>query len=450
MKRLSLLIVGAVLLAGGSSAFNEEDGWRVAVQAWTFRSLDFFETIDQAAALGFRYLEAYPGQALGGGLEGTTHFTMDEATRKAVKDKLKEAGVSLVQYGVVGGKDEAEWRALFTFAKDMGVETITSEPAPEDLDLVEKLSDEYGINIALHNHPKPSRYWNPHHVLSVLEGRSARLGVCADTGHYVRSGLDPVAVLEKVGDRLTTLHLKDLADRDPKTRDAVYGTGASDLNGQLRALRDIGFKGVITVEYEHESPALADEVAGCLAYLRTWDGSAVPEHTAMSEDVRAVWANRPEGPSAQWTIRDLLPGAPPEPELALGDLAPVSARTTAGDPLVFPGAPGESDLKVDAGTALTYMVPEEKQGFVTSAKVDGGSVVFKVYGVQEDDGSEGDLLDRSPVLPHEALAHWNFDIDLRGRHPMIRLVVENAGTDDAPARASWIKPGFVYKEPRRR
>ena len=95
MKRFLIPVALALLIARPAGAFTEEEGWRVAVQAWTFRSSTFFETVDKAASLGIRYLEAYPGQQLGGGLEGTTHFSMDEAPRGKVQEKLDAAGVEI-------------------------------------------------------------------------------------------------------------------------------------------------------------------------------------------------------------------------------------------------------------------------------------------------------------------------------------------------------------------
>jgi len=43
----------------------------------------------------------------------------------------------------------------------MGLETIVSEPPADAFDTVDKLCEEYGINVAIHNHPSgdpsPSR-----------------------------------------------------------------------------------------------------------------------------------------------------------------------------------------------------------------------------------------------------------------------------------------------------
>jgi sugar phosphate isomerase/epimerase len=80
--------------------------------------------------------------------------------------------------------EEPLCRKAFEFARKLGVETIVSEPAPEAINVIERLADEFGINVAIHDHPKgSSRYWHPQDVLKVCEGRSPRLGACADVGH---------------------------------------------------------------------------------------------------------------------------------------------------------------------------------------------------------------------------------------------------------------------------
>ena len=105
--------------------------------------------------------------------------------------KLKAANVTAVNYGVV---QLAERRSRVA----QGLR-VRQEDGPGDdrlraaagcVPLIDKLANEYNINVAIHDHPKPSHYWNPEAVLKVCEGRSKRIGACADVGHWARSGLD--------------------------------------------------------------------------------------------------------------------------------------------------------------------------------------------------------------------------------------------------------------------
>ena len=119
--------------------------------------------------------------------------------RNDIKKKLGDSGVKLVNYGVCNlSKKEDDSRRVFDFAKDMGIETLVSEPTEDSMEMLDKLCEEYGINIAIHNHPKPSHYWNPDTLLNACKGRSKRIGACADTGHWVRSGLNPLESLKKI------------------------------------------------------------------------------------------------------------------------------------------------------------------------------------------------------------------------------------------------------------
>ena len=130
--------------------------------------------------------------------------------RKEIKKKLADSGVKLVNFGVCGLLEGPPSRKTFEFAKDMGIETIVSEPAEDAFDALDKLCEEYEINIAIHDHPKPSHYWNPDTVLKVCKGRSKRIGACADTGHWMRSGLNPIECLKKLEGRIISFHFKDL------------------------------------------------------------------------------------------------------------------------------------------------------------------------------------------------------------------------------------------------
>ena len=185
--------------------------------------------------------------------------TMQVALRKKVKQHLDDLGVKLLScYMADLPNNEAAARKKFEFGKDMGMEYFVSEPAPAAIDLMEKLCDEYGISIAIHNHPKPSSvYWNPEKIVEVTRGRTKRLGACCDTGHWVRSGLKPVDCLKLLEGRIISFHLKDI-DQFGKVDagEVPWGTGKSDVKGILTEIRRQGIKPVIAIEYERQGDTL--------------------------------------------------------------------------------------------------------------------------------------------------------------------------------------------------
>jgi sugar phosphate isomerase/epimerase len=279
MTRMSKAILGftvCLMLAGNLSAAEPAEKnaaagpdrgpqWKLAVQAYSFNRFTFFEAVDKAKALGLKYIEAYPGQVLS--KEDKSRFTPDASpeVREKVKAKLKEAGLTLVNYGVVDlGRDEKSARKVFDFAREMGVQTIVSEPDPALMDTLDKLTEEYQINVAIHNHPKPSRYWSPDTVLETLKGHSRRIGACADTGHWIRSDLDPLECLRKLEGRILSLHFKDLNEKSRKAHDVPWGAGVSNVKGLLAELKRQKFAGVFSIEYEHNWENSMPEIARCI------------------------------------------------------------------------------------------------------------------------------------------------------------------------------------------
>lgn len=275
---LGMMLMNSSTRSGSRSAGSSEDAyddWRLGIQAWSFNRFTFYEAIDKTASpapkgLGLKYIEAYPGQKLSKDKPKITFGPdMPAEIKQEVKQKLKDAGVMLINFGVVRlPDDEAKCRKVFDFARDMGIETIVSEPPEEAFDMLDRLCQEYKIKLAIHNHPKPSHYWNPDTVLKVCEGRSRWLGACADTGHWMRSGVNPVEALKKLEGRIISLHLKDLNKFGGLwAHDVPWGTGKADIKAILEELHRQNFKGVFSIEYEYNWENSIPEISQCVEYF---------------------------------------------------------------------------------------------------------------------------------------------------------------------------------------
>jgi sugar phosphate isomerase/epimerase len=240
--------------------------WKVATIAYTFRKFTFFEAVSKTKELGIKYIGGYPGQLIGGGIEGNMTFDMDTEKQQKVLKYLQDEGVKLIDFGVITPKTNEEWRQLFEFAKAMGIENIVSEPRPDQLQFVSGLCDEFKINVAIHNHPAPSHYWNPDTLLAAISGLSPRVGACADVGHWVRSGLDPVESLKKLDGRILELHFKDESEKGKAATEVVWGTGVANVKGMLEELHRQNFNGFLSIEYESKPEDNMKEIAESIVY----------------------------------------------------------------------------------------------------------------------------------------------------------------------------------------
>ena len=267
----------ASVLAGDAC---DKLGWQLAIHAYTFKNFSIFECIDKTASLGLKYM-SLSGSVNLDGKKPVKTVDISDKDLQAILDKTKAAGIKLVNIGVVQlPNNEAESRKVFEFAKKAGIDTLVAEPPDDALDLVEKLCKEYNIKVAIHDHPRPSHYWNPDTVLAAVKGRTPLMGACADTGHWLRSGLDPVECLKKLEGRVIVLHFKDLVPDDAANpgpdkkrkeskamHDVPWGTGVGNVKAQMEELKKQHFHGAFCVEYEYHWDNSVPEIAECVKFF---------------------------------------------------------------------------------------------------------------------------------------------------------------------------------------
>jgi sugar phosphate isomerase/epimerase len=249
-------------------------GFGIGCQAYSFNRYSVYEAIEKTAEVGAKCIEFYPGQKLSKE-EPTVKWSHDsppEVVAK-VKEQLAKHGIIATAYGVVGiPKDEAGARKIFEFAKTMGLKTINTESV-DAIDTFEPLVKEYDIKVGFHDHPKREgkpeyKMWDPNYILSVVKDRDPRIGSCADTGHWQRSGLDPVDCLKILKGRIMSSHLKDLNDWSMAGHDMPYGTGKGKIAEVLTEFKAQGFTGPISVEYEFHWEESVPEIKQSIDFVR--------------------------------------------------------------------------------------------------------------------------------------------------------------------------------------
>lgn len=246
-------------------------GFAIAVQCWSFNRFTLFEAIEKSAAAGASALELYPGQKIGGP-NGDLKMGpgLDAAVYQSILAECAKHGVVPANFGVCDvPKDETKARATFEMAKALGLYGITTESL-DAVDTLEKLAKEYDIKVCFHNHPQPTKLWNPDTVWSAIKDRHANLGYCADIGHWATSGLNPLEVIRKFAARVHSFHFKDREAIGRWTHDRPYGTGVIDLPAILDEARKHGFAGNVSIEYEYNWEKSQPEIAQCVGYLRAY------------------------------------------------------------------------------------------------------------------------------------------------------------------------------------
>ena len=254
----------------GIPALRTVGGIHLGPQAWTFNRFTVLEAIEFAGRSGSTIIEWFPGQKFSkdGGSWGPD-ATPD--MEKMALEALQKWNITPMNFGVTGvPNDEKAARKLFDFAKRWSLYGITTESA-ESVNILEKLAAEYDIRVCFHNHPRQPnnpnyKVWDPQYILDLTKDRDPRVGACADTGHWIRSGLNALDALRLLKGRVLSMHLKDR--RDEKSDDLPYGTGKADVAAMLAEVRQHGFKGNASIEYETNWDHSLPDVGQCVGFVR--------------------------------------------------------------------------------------------------------------------------------------------------------------------------------------
>ena len=231
---------GAFVLAAGRA--QGLTFMRLGAQSYSFRTFPLEGAIANLKALGLLEMEFFGG-----------HVPTDPESEgfAAALKTITESGIKVPCFGVESfTADEAANRKKFEFGKALGVDILTADPTPDAFDSLDKLTEEFGIKIAIHNHGPGARYDKVADTLTAVQGHSPMIGACLDTGHCIRSNEKPHEAVEQLGDRLIAIHLKDWVHGG---EEKIVGEGDMDIEKLAANLATLGFTGPIMLEYE-ESP----------------------------------------------------------------------------------------------------------------------------------------------------------------------------------------------------
>jgi sugar phosphate isomerase/epimerase len=265
------LAVGATALAPRISAFAADagdpyGGFKMGLQSYSLRAFDLKTALEHTKKLGIHYWESFPG-----------HLPI-VAVPKLIAEQvaqLKEAAVTLMAYGVVPfDANETAARAKFDYAKATGMTSLSADPKKDKatFDLLDKLCEEYGVAIAIHNHGPGARYDKIKDVVDIVKDRHPKIGACVDTGHYLRSDEDPVEAIDQLKDRLFGVHLKDVrtitSGGQRSKQFTILGQGELKVVECLQLLRKIQYPYCLSLEYEENEKNPLSDIEVCLQTVR--------------------------------------------------------------------------------------------------------------------------------------------------------------------------------------
>jgi sugar phosphate isomerase/epimerase len=172
-----------------------------------------------------------------------------------LKTMIAQKGLTCESLYIVGDSTVKSWTKQFDIAKQLGVKYVTTEPPLNMWNQIDSLASNYGIKVAIHEHWKgTSHYWNPDTTLMALKDHP-NFYVCADLGHWPKSGIDPLDAVKKLSGHILGVHFKDIAAyNDPSLKDVVTGTGVVKFPEIFEELKKQNFNGYIYIERDSVEP----------------------------------------------------------------------------------------------------------------------------------------------------------------------------------------------------
>ena len=245
-----------------------------------FRMADWGEG-DRAANAWFAPIETY-GQRLDGllltvaglGFDAidlwTGHLNPAWATDAHVataQDLLARHGLRVVSLAGWFGGTVAEFEAACRVSVALGRPILGGSTSAwrADRDGVLRALERHDLRLGFEIHPEKT----PDEVLTLIGDASPRVGATVDTGWFGTQGYDAARAIRELGDRVLHVHLKDVREAGAH-RTCRYGDGIVPIEGCVRALEEIGYRGGISIEHEPEDYDPTPEIVANARLLRGW------------------------------------------------------------------------------------------------------------------------------------------------------------------------------------
>ncbi|MEW6357973.1 MAG: sugar phosphate isomerase/epimerase [Planctomycetota bacterium] len=232
---------------------------KLATSTVCYSKVSLDEALNRTAAAGWQNLELVA-------VPGWCHFECGKDDTAMLKDLLAKYGLKLVALHAGGikclsakeaKKSVAYFEECMLVGAELGADRLvftgsrrdqggSLDNAIEGLKVLEGMLDVHDFQICIENH-----YRNWFETMEDYDALMAalthpRMGITMDTGHFTSSKVDMMAFIERFGDRVKHVHVKDHIG----TQSVAIGAGETDNVAVVNALAAKGFDGYLSLELE--------------------------------------------------------------------------------------------------------------------------------------------------------------------------------------------------------
>lgn len=241
---------------------EQDEPLRLGVASYSLREFPRAEAIAMTKALRAPYINIKSFHL---------EYDLSDAELAAGRREFEAAGLEIVGGGTITFAEDTDEGVghYFEYARAAGMPLMVSTCDPKILPRIERFVKQYDIKVAIHNHgPEDDFYPSPYDALRYIEEMDARMGLCIDIGHTVRTGADVVQAIADAGPRLLDMHVKDLRDLSVRESQCIVGEGAMPVSEIFEQLLAMDYQGCANLEYEIDANDPLPGMKQSFAYMR--------------------------------------------------------------------------------------------------------------------------------------------------------------------------------------
>jgi sugar phosphate isomerase/epimerase len=205
---------------------------------------------------GFQQIELWMGHAFP---KFMTQYLADE-----LKGIWEKHDLSVYSYSCSLGDPVRypRWtRLCFETAQMLGIELITSGISKEAAPVIYGMCNEFGIKVAVENHPEKHPEKHPDEIKEVIGEYGDLIGSAVDTGWFETQGFSSAEAIRILKD------IKEVGKHQPVALD----TGIVDIKECIQVLKEIGYDRTLSIEQESADHDPTDDCAAALKWVTEFE-----------------------------------------------------------------------------------------------------------------------------------------------------------------------------------
>ena len=257
---LSACAPKAEQLSGLIGENRGSDDFNIGVAGYTFRKFNIDETLAYLQRLGVNYLSIKD-----------FWLPLDATAEDMEAFKAKCASYDVDPYilGPIYMRSQEDVDRAFDYVGRFGQTMFIGVPSYDLLDYTIAKVKETGIKVAIHTHgPDNAPFPNIAKIVEMVGDSTIGIGCCMDLGHSVRYGDDIIADIRAYKDWIYDIHMKDETEASKEGRTHEMGRGVMNYKDIVKVLREVGYSGKISLEFEGHGSDPFPAVCESVGYFR--------------------------------------------------------------------------------------------------------------------------------------------------------------------------------------